>query len=178
LTTKARKPPVDRPVPTFDHLAKKAPIVQRALIPLDDEAAQTYAAAKAEVGTAELMQDPERLSTAAAALEAATTALQEASVEVVFRSVGRPRFEALKRQHPPTEQQKAEFKAEYGVDAEYNTDTFPAALIAASCIQPEMTSEQVESLVEEHGWNAGEFQHLFTLALQVNTQRRAVDWDF
>jgi hypothetical protein len=178
LTTKARKPLPVRPVPTFDHLAKKPPIELRDLIPLNQEAALAYAQAKAEADSAELMADPERIAAATAALEETRQALAANSVEVIFRSIGRPKFEKLKREHPPTEAQKAEFKTEYGVDAEYNPDTFSAALIAASCVQPEMTPQQVQSLADDHDWNAGEIQHLFQLALQVNTQRRAVDWDF
>jgi len=164
--------------PTFDHLTKKKPIELRDWIPLDGEVAGRYQEAKNNYDRAELAGDLEKLKEARITLEAADAELRECSVEVLFRAMPRKKYQALVRQFPPTERTIEEFKREYGVDAvpEYDPELLAPHLIAASCVQPEMTPEQVTSLSEEHGWNSGEIAHLFQLALRVNAQRRVVNW--
>lgn len=170
-----------RPVPTFDHLAKKTPLELREWIPLDGSASEAFEEAKREYQAAELT-DPTnkegRLKAARDKYDAAKEALLDNSVEMVFRSIGRPAYDALLKKHPPTEKQVEEHKKEHGFAPEYNAETFAPELIAASCVQPEMTAAQVLSLIEDYGWNAGEYSHLFQLAVRVNTSRRVADLAF
>jgi hypothetical protein len=188
-----------RPVPTYDHLAKKKPMEIHDWIPLDDGAIDSYNEAHRELQNAELVGEEKRLATARAAHEKAESQLRANSIEVVFRSIGRPRYEELQRAHPPTEAQIEEHKEQYGVPAEYNAETFAPALIAASCVQPEMDTDQVRRLIGAvcskgpghddsnckeckgkggYGWNAGEYAHLFQLAIRANTTRRVANLAF
>lgn len=54
-----------------------------------------------------------------------------AQVEFVFRSIGRLAYRELIRDHPPTDEQKKLAGPDFHLS--WNTDTFPAALMAASC---------------------------------------------
>lgn len=158
-----------RPV-TFDHLRKKEPLERRVPIVLSDEAAKDYQSAKDELGRCELLKDG--IEEAQAAVASAEKALKAATVTLRFRSIGRKRYAALVRAHPPTEEQIAEAK-EDGRTAPYDAENFSVALIAASCVEPAMTEEQVATLSEE--WNPAEYMQLWIAALEVNTQRRVVE---
>lgn len=95
------------------------------------------------------------------------------SVTLRFRSIGRRNYDALIGAHPATEQQKADAKATGAGEPPYDADTFAPALVAASCIEPVMTLDQVRELWDE--WNTAEVLDLWVAALEVNTQRRVVD---
>jgi hypothetical protein len=56
--------------------------------------------------------------------------------EFVFASIGRRAYSDLIRSHPATEAQAEEA----GARLAWNTDTFPPALLAASCVEPTDTS--------------------------------------
>ncbi len=95
-------------------------------------------------------------------------ALDDASTVVLrFRAVGHKRYKALLDAHPPTDEQKQDEN-----HPPYNSETFPIALIAASCVEPRMTEEQVQELDDE--WNTSELVPLWLAAIEVNTQRREV----
>lgn len=180
-TTKERATRSAGRPPTFDHLAKKKPMEIHEWIPLNSEAIEGFEEAKRGLQAAELT-DPgnkeSRLKTAQDAYAKAEQNLKDNSVEVVFRSIGRPRYDELRKKCPPTEKQVEEHKREYGFPPEYDAEKFAPLVIAASCVQPEMTPEEVESLLTEYGWNAGEYARLFNLAIAVNTQRRVADLAF
>lgn len=188
-----------RPVQTFDRLAKKKPLELREWIPVDGEDDGGFEEAKRLLGAAELQGDEARLEAARKAYEEAKVRMQDRCVEVVFRALSRGRFEELKRAHPPTEKQVEEHKKQYGVPAEYNSETFAPVLISACCAQPQMTPSQVELLILDrcdecdgeidpnckeckgksgYGWNAAEYATLFNLAIQCNSSRRVADLSF
>lgn len=104
-------------------------------------------------------------------LAAAQEALEASTLRITFEAVGRKRYEELIAAHPATKKQHEESNAEAGQDAPYNVDTFPAALIAASAIDPVMTEEQANELWDE--WNSGELTEMFFAAIEVNTARRS-----
>ncbi|MFJ6136482.1 hypothetical protein [Kitasatospora sp. NPDC092286] len=105
-------------------------------------------------------------------LATAEQALADATIELTFRALPRPVWEALLAAHAPTEEQ-----ADKGQD--YNVDTFPSALIAASHVERDaagtevdgMTVADAQSLLDE--WSDGDAKVLFTGALMVNQKLRA-----
>lgn len=181
---------------TFDHLRKKEPMERTVDIVLNDrvtkeveEAQQALSSARFELASlptvSDEMLDTERkrvesdrakaeakVTECEEALEAAREALAEDTVELRFRAIGRRAYDALLNEHPPTPAQEEEAK-EAGNEIIYNEDTFPQALIAASCIEPQMTEEEVNVLWDE--WNSTELGALFLAAMTVNTSRRVAD---
>ncbi|HYH51624.1 MAG TPA: hypothetical protein VEG38_18940 [Acidimicrobiia bacterium] len=186
-----------RPVPTFDHLRKKQPLERIVRIALNDEVATAYHEASEAAGKAELAlkaveaqaqrrngsagPDTERAVAAAraefeefkAAAEKAHKALAAETVEVRFRALGRKAYDELVRAHPPKDVAGEDGKVKKSTDP-YEYETFAPALVAACCVEPEMTVEQVQTLFEE--WNAAEVMELWVAALSVNTQRRVVEF--
>lgn len=180
----------ERPVPTFDHLRAKKPIQIPYWVPMDDgEASRAVQDARQAHQRAELLQDEALLASTQAELDQAEANLREHSIRMLFRGMGRYDFEALVAEHPPTEAQKAEARAQGG-ELEYNYETIAAPLIAGSCVEPKLTVEQVELLqrgtpdLDEDdpdyvvAWNQAEFAGLFQAALRANTSRRDAELGF
>lgn len=176
------KPRPNRPVPTFDHLTKKKPVELRDWIALDQQAASDLADANDTLERAKLLHadDPKApaLLEAQATYDTAREAAMDSAVEVVFRALSQPKYKALKREFPPTEAQNDETQRRYGMQADVNADEFAPHLIAASCVQPVMTVDQVRSLPEEFGWSDAEMTHLYQLALRTNESRTVLNLDF
>lgn len=115
-----------------------------ALDPADADEWHELRAAVAESAkgsTAAALAAPETDTAALAELEQFETELladDTRVAEFTMRSIGRSAYEALRREHLPTDQQRDEA----GLAARllrFNVDTFPPALVAASCINPTMT---------------------------------------
>ena len=87
--------------------------------------------------------------------------------EIVFKfqSIGAPAYDELLNQ--PENQPSEEMKKE---GADFNPDHFPAALISASCVDPEMTLKEALEIHLDPAWNGAELQKLFFGALEVNTE--------
>lgn len=81
--------------------------------------------------------------------------------EFRFRAVGKRRWSDLLAEHPPTKEQLAKFSR-----LDHNPETFPVAAIAASCIDPAMSVEQVGRL--EEVLNFAQFERLWECCLDVN----------
>lgn len=166
---------------TFDHLkSAKKPLRRTITIFLDDDPVVALAQAQEAYHEAVQKAMPHGLDEAEKTelLEAITTAQQAVeatSVQMTFESIGRKKYDRLVQLYPPTEAQKKEFAQEYGEGKEppYDADAFAVALIAASCITPRMTEDEVAELRDS--WNTAEYVELFTTALEVNTQRRVAD---
>ena len=166
---------------TFDHLkSAKKPLRRTITIFLDDDTVTALAEAQNDYAEAVQKAQPEGLDPAEKtelleAISTARQAVEASSVEMTFQSIGRKKYDRLMQLYPPSDEQKAEFAKEHGEGAEpaYDADAFAAALIAASCITPAMTEEDVAELRDE--WNTAEYVELFTAALEVNTQRRVAD---
>jgi hypothetical protein len=97
------------------------------------------------------------------ALDAAREALAAATITLTFRALPRPVWEQLLREHAPTEEQ-----ADLG--HEYNVETFPAAIIAASSVDG-MSEAEAQELLDN--WSDADAKALFTAALLVNQTMRA-----
>ncbi|MCB0966278.1 MAG: hypothetical protein KDB37_05535 [Ilumatobacter sp.] len=87
--------------------------------------------------------------------------LEGERTEFLFRSIGKRAWADLLAAHPPTKRQVERNK---GLD--HNPDTFPAAAIAASCVSPEMTLDQVRRL--EQALNNSQFDALWARCLEAN----------
>ncbi|GIH70346.1 hypothetical protein [Sphaerimonospora thailandensis] len=87
---------------------------------------------------------------------------QMAEKVVPFKIQGLPKrpWKALADQHPPREADR-----ENGLD--YHADTFPLAALVACCIDPKMTPEQAERLVDE-ALTQGQWDELWMAIISVN----------
>lgn len=77
------------------------------------------------------------------------------TVDVHIRALPRRQYRQLLEAHPPA-----------GDNADWNPDTFPPALIAASAVDPTFTVEQATQLWDE--WEAAESGLLFLACWQLN----------
>lgn len=155
-----------RPVPTYDHLRKKAPLEHVVRVPLSEDAVVAHTEAVKALGRAELalkpLEDaakageepsPALLAARAERYEAKATAadakagLQDQTVVMRFRSIGRQRYDDLMREHPPKDDIGEDGKPVKSTDP-YDAETFAPALVAASCVEPRMTYAQVMALFD------------------------------
>ncbi|HLT68891.1 MAG TPA: hypothetical protein VKZ72_01920 [Acidimicrobiales bacterium] len=113
-------------------------------------------AAAQEAG--DVMRDPEvsRLKAEVAAIE---RRIEEESRTFYFRAVPRRRWQDLKRQHPPTEQQRREDRLDV------NLETFVVPAIALASYKPKLELEQANRLAET--LPDGEIQKLFAAVIEV-----------
>lgn len=197
------KPKTRRPE-TFDHLkSKKKPLRREVIIPGEDAPVEAYEKAVRALERAEIRNEAEDvIGRCAAKVEETINALREASAVFVMQSIGRKALRELIEAHPPSDAQMKEWEKEAFIiptDAEvaeaakaekpiprpikrqdappepaWNIDTYPRALMAASCVSPEMTEAQVQELDDE--WNAEETLELWMAALEVNSSKRSADW--
>lgn len=129
-----------------------------------DSAVYTERRARA---AAELEPDDIDLAKALKAAESELAAAREAfdAVAIVLRFQALPRadFEALKKEHPASEEQTEDGLA-------FNIDTFGPALVAASSLDGISEEEATEYL---ETWAAGEADQLFSTAWNVQGETRA-----
>lgn len=104
-----------------------------------DHLAEQLAMAKDRPGPTSLADvDPRR--ELEAELEKVHAAMRPSNVVFRFQGLGRTQYSDLLAAHPP--------RPGVADDGAWNNDTYPNALIAASCLEPVMTVEQVEQLTE------------------------------
>ena len=173
----------ERPT-TFDHLrSRMKPIFKTVRLPLDSEIADAFEESKGEVERMKIRAEykPEdrkvqaEYEDALAKLAEAKALMLENSVEFKFRSIGRKRFDDLIFEHPPTEAQIKKAKENGSGEANWNEDTFPIALIHACLVDPKMEEHEVKDLWDSEDWAGSEVLALFWAALEVNSNRRAID---
>lgn len=99
-----------------------------------------------------------RLAGEVQALEAEIDAAQ---TEFTFQSVGKRRWADLLAKHPPTKEQR---KLDQRID--HDPEKFPVSAIAASCIDPKMSVEDVKRLEAE--LNQTQFDALWVACLDAN----------
>jgi hypothetical protein len=101
-------------------------------------------------------------------------AVKECTSVWKFKSIGTKAYGDMKKAHPPTDENRREMAAEGGDpdSVQFNTSTFPAALISASLVEPQLSPEDVKTLMDEEYLNEGEVMELFNAAMMVNIQRR------
>lgn len=98
--------------------------------------------------------------------------LEDATVVLSFRSIGRATLAHLTAEHPATESEKTSAK-ELGIDPSELPwgDSFGPALLAAALIPEEgeepLTEEDFATLEQSDTWTAADFQALFLAAFRV-----------
>lgn len=81
-------------------------------------------------------------------------------VEFVFRSIGRLAYTELVRKHPATQAQAEEA----GAHLSWNPDTFPPALLAAACVEPDDSTEAWWTR-KYNEWGVGQVKRLWEACL-------------
>lgn len=170
---------------TADHLKKKRPATKTVEVVLDPTLAVELRDAERARDLAQVRLDARPgdhdLQSAVWAAGEAVDVLraradeEDAVVAVRFRSIGRLAWDELIRDHPPTDEQVAEAKSAGLGDLNFNSDTFPPAVVAASLDDPKMTAEEVAELWDSPDWNQAELELLFIAALEVNNSRHTLD---
>lgn len=184
---------------SFAELAARQPRQVKLVLPPDDDAGdQLQKAVDAARNAAETQQlragfysegAPEKTDALSqlpglqAELAAAEAALEAASTVMVIRALPRPDLEALRQQHPPTEEQVAEAEKDVGGKPLANRDTFEPALIAACIVaDPPITPAEVVALRDGRpaggnlpaveGWSKPDWEQLVDAVTTVNSQSR------
>lgn len=94
-------------------------------------------------------------------ITAAREQMRESEVEFTFRALGAQAWSDLVAMHPGKTDEAA-----------WDDETLPPALVAASCVDPVMTGEDLSQLFE--GLNMGQRQQLIEAAWQVNGEATSV----
>lgn len=91
---------------------------------------------------------------------------REAEAVFTFQGLGQGRFAKLQAQHPATDENR---KALGTDELEWNPETFPPALLAASCIAPAELAGNVEEWTEIHQtWSNGQVLRLWAACMAAN----------
>lgn len=185
---------------TYDRLkSKKKPTIKKVWIALDPEIAEAEAVARLRKDAAEIRMRGARsalegteeptatqredvvkaeneFAEKLAEHEALMKDLRENAVCFKFRALGRHAYQDLLNAHPATDEQRAAVKEEDpDATVDWNADTFPDALIAASLLEPAFTEEQVMEMLSSDDWSTAEVLALFDTALTANAGRQLVN---
>jgi len=86
----------------------------------------------------------------------------DAEVTILFKTVGSRQYDDLVADHKPTKEQTKE-------NYQWNPETFPAALISACSVEPEITHEEAEQLWNSPDWSRGELMDVFMALIKLNS---------
>lgn len=154
---------------TRETLGRKKAIRDEHFVPADDAQAIALKQAEQAHGLARFSGDAEKVEEARLALEAVRDEVRETGISFVIVAMGRKEFEALLREHPPTDEQRAENQATF------NPDTFYPALFSES-VEGDLTPEQwSEDFFDSPEWGTGEIAALRAKVMGVNTRNRVAD---
>jgi len=146
-----------------DVMARAKPREATARILLDQNLLEEHETLSAKLSA--IITDSMERPTEAVELSEQVAALEERieaeKVPFTFRSIGHRRWRDLLSEHPPLKQQLADNQ-----HLDFNPETFPPAAIAASCVEPEMTEEQVGTLSEV--LSVAQFSELWGACLTAN----------
>lgn len=148
-------PKLRRPA-TLDHLRSKPRPWQIVEVNLDIDAMNDLARLEADEKA-----NPKAVAAAKKKVDASTK-------EILLVAMGSKAYDALLLAHTPTDKQVADAEAQGGQAAGYNIDTFPAALVSATAVEPKMTEAEVSGLFED--WTSGEVAKTWVAALGVNSR--------
>lgn len=184
--TKGPKPPKA----TMDHLKKRTPPSVSTVIYTDDDAAARVIDLERKLGAANTVGNDVLAVELEASLAEALEERDASAVMMVFRSIGRKKYNKLVDAHPPTPEQITEFqehslvpdptnpdgpKIKTSEVPAYNPETFPLALIHATLIEPRIPDiDDLEEIVD--GWNETEFLQLWMAAMTVCSASRVGYW--
>jgi len=80
----------------------------------------------------------------------------------LFRSIGAKEWELLVGKHKPTNAQRADGQP-------FNIDTFPPALLARVCVEPQLTEDDWMEIWTSPDWNRGEISDFYQAAVDLCT---------
>ena len=157
-----------------DILAAKKPNTRTIDIILDSDLAGEIQLKTAELGQAKNKRTSlaDNINPLEQELDALYEKAADIAVTFTFQDIGRKAFDEMVYAHQPTAEQKKHVADMGGGILEYNTDTFPPALMAASAIEPEMTTEEAEAIL--YTWGSGDAEIQFTTALLVCKERTSI----
>jgi len=177
-----------RPIPQDYKRGKKQPNIKRITIAYDSEVADRFAEAKDRLDSAKQMADLKRqrpkeereqaiteMQDAQLEFNEAKDAIDEESQTFVFRSIGRRAYETLLMDHQPTPEQVAQAKKQGDGEFNWNPDSFPPALLAASLVSPILDEADIKDIWEGEDWSASETMSLFMCAMEANSTHRILD---
>lgn len=176
-TARAQQGQHDR-TKVLDRLRAKKPVRAEYRVHLSDEPIRVLREARGELDRAEsLLADSktdvvldyarEQVAQAREHVEKARAEAEADSVLMLFDGISRDDFNALVDAHPPAEDDEKKGR-------DYNPDTFPPALIAATCVDPGFDSpEEVLGVIGD--WNMTEREALFTAAMSTCVLSRVAD---
>jgi hypothetical protein len=175
------------PITLAGYKKKKKPVIRKVWIPGDDEIAEAFQTAEQKYKTLlGLHRTRPDDATIAADLHVAQGRRDDLEVELrktallfKFRSIGRVKFDALVKDHPPTTDQKEEVAAagKDPKDLAWDPDGFSISLTAACSLEPKMTREEVRELFDDEDWTQTEAATLFECALKCNMEMRQINLD-
>lgn len=169
---------------TLDHLRSKKGIVKRVPIYLDSEVQERFEEAVQAYARLDLKSYRDSLTDEAIKriqqeLIDATEELKQNTVMLTIRRPvcddddgrtlkGRRAYEWLLEQHPPTDDDVAEYRKSFPDDPDgqplYNGDTFPDALISACLEEPAATPDEVAELTAD--WSQTEVLQIFNTCME------------
>lgn len=174
---------MDKPV-TYDHLkSRKKPVVRSIRISLDQEHSESIEELENSIKrlTVRHRARPDdnlveaQLDEAEKRISELYDLVRDNSVKFQFRSVGRKKYDRLLTEHPPEAQHiEAARKIDMKATLEFNPDTFPEALVAASLLEPPLSRADVADMFSSDDWNTAELALLFQTAMEANVSRNMV----
>lgn len=148
-------------------MRRKKPITDEHFVPADDAQAARLKFAEQKLSLARFTG--QEVEEAQAELETVQAEVRETGLSFKIVSVGRLRWEQLLREHPPTDEQKAEH------DSTFNADTFWPALFAEA-IEGELSPEDwVEDFFDSENWGPAEIKELRDKVMTAHTSTRVAE---
>jgi hypothetical protein len=112
-------------------------------------------------------EHPDRLNTVRRLAEIEDE-FEQRMLEFRFRSIGHQAWADLISKHPPTRKQLADNR-----QLDHNPETFPYVAMAASCVDPVMTVEDVRRLDASPLFDVAAWLELWGACLNANVQQAA-----
>lgn len=84
-------------------------------------------------------------------------------VTLKYQAIGMRAYDKLVSKHPPKPDQRAE-------GASFDIDSFAPALIAACCVEPEISVAQAKEIWDSEAWSRGDVMVLFRNAVELNNR--------
>lgn len=101
--------------------------------------------------------------------EVAVVIDDETTTTFVFEAIAGAAYDALLIAHQPTDEQRDAL----GMGLGWDPTTFPAAVVAASLVEPQLSEDEVRQLFTSKAWSRGEVDQLVTAAILVNNRPRS-----
>lgn len=164
-------------------LARKKPNVKTLWLVLDPEAADAYNEVNARYEQlrerADLFPEDKSIKKQIAdllpELDAARKEAESGSQKFVFEAIGDEALDALRNEYPATPEQIRDADLKGEEKPKFDSDAFGVALLAASCVEPRMTIEDVQKLLDSEHMNFEETMALTLAAQEVNYTRRYLE---